>query len=231
MKKTLITLMALGGVALAGVDGDWTATFTTSDTSAKQTIEDYSASFETNAPLTIVLTGGEINNGETNHAVGTYTTGGAFTSSIRPNANTGNGASYTLNFTLTNNSSENVGITAITLNAFTYNSSGSLQGYTRTVKFEIIGGIIGSADVTFTGDQPQSINLTLNEYNEAAFLAAGDSIDFSLAVSKGTSTDTEAVKGTFVGLKGATFTLIPEPATATLSLLALCGLAARRRRR
>lgn len=229
MRKTLITLMALGGVAWAGVDGDWTATFTTSDASKDQTIEDYSASFETNAPLTIVLTGGEINNSGTNQAVGTYT-GGSFTSSVRPNANTGNGASYTLNFTLTNNSTESVGITAITLNAFTYNAGGNLQGYVRTVKFEITGGIIGSADVTFTGDQPQSINLTLNEYNEAAFLAAGDSLDFCLAVSKGTSTDTEAVKGTFVGLKGATFTLIPEPASATLSLLALCGLAARRRR-
>ena len=34
-----------------------------------------------------------------------------------------------------------------------------------------------------------------------------------------------------LGVAAATATLIPEPATATLSLLALCGLAARRRRK
>ena len=56
-------------------------------------------------------------------------------------------------------------------------------------------------------------------------LTAGASRDLALVVSKVSG------NGSFVGLTGASFAVIPEPATATLSLLALAGLAARRRRK
>ena len=49
----------------------------------------------------------------------------------------------------------------------------------------------------------------------------------SLEIFKGENNNT----GVFAGIGNITMAVVPEPTTATLSLLALCGLAARRRRR
>ena len=57
-------------------------------------------------------------------------------------------------------------------------------------------------------------------------LAVNESIAISFDVVKGTSNP-----GCFLGLKSISAAMVPEPATATLSLLALAGLAARRRRK
>ncbi len=70
-------------------------------------------------------------------------------------------------------------------------------------------------------------------------LAAGESISFDVTAAN--STLFSCTRGTYAGIKQLTFNgsvasastgdAIPEPATATLSLLALAGLAARRRRK
>jgi len=236
MKRTLITLLSLAGVAMAGVDGDWTATFTTTDQSKDQTWDDYSAAFPS-GPLTLKITGWTMENtAAPNMANGTYTQaapGGASVDSIRPNANVGNGATYTLNFTLTNtNTVEAIDVTGISFAVFTYDASGNFHDKaTRPITLALDGGLVGTQDVSMVSpayatnnalvDNTTEVSITLNQ---PVYVAAGGQLEFTLKVSEKDS------NGTFVGLKGATFSIIPEPATATLSLLALCGLAARRRR-
>lgn len=229
MKKTLITLTALASVAMAGVDGDWTGSFSWG--------ADSDLSFnlpEEGAPITLTDFTSDKDFKSTNVHVGTYT----------PNVNIGyNAGTWTLSFTVTNTSSELLDIRAITLGTFLFNGDGNFQyadNYDRSVNFTLSVGnsplmtvlspLAGgnnnnnSVDTTLASQLPTTFNLG----EDYISLAAGESVTLSITAADGNN---ETEKGTFVGLSGATFTLIPEPATATLSLLALVGLAARRRRR
>ena len=241
MKKTLIALMALAGVAAAE---DWTATFTSSNTSKDQTYTHYSTAFTEGCPLTMDITQMVIT-GTGNQVNGTYAANaGNNTTSIRPNANVGNGGTYTITFKLTNTSDDVIVLDQITFESFAYNSGGSLQEHNdnvnRNVIFTLNGGIDGKSAVVYTAN-----GLTNKAENSDAVitfapieLTQNAHIEFSLNVTEG-----NGCEGTFVGLKGATFSgeivapvipdtpAVPEPATATLSLLALAGLAVRRRRK
>lgn len=233
MKKTLITLLAMAGVAMAGVDGDWTATFTTSDQSKDQTWEDYSAAFETGAPLTLDFTG-LIITGNTKNGVYTADAPGSMNpSAIRPNANVcaSDAASYVLTCSLKNTSDERMDITAITFASFGYNSSGNAHGNNNNPTASYVLSYKAGADSEYVtlGSQSAEVFSTAEVAYDLAenflTLEANSSVEFSLSVSKVNG------NGSFVGLTGATFSIIPEPATATLSLLALAGLAVRRRRK
>ena len=233
--------MALAGVAAAE---DWTATFTTSNTSKDQAYTDYSAAFAEGCPLTMDITNMVITGTANNQVNGSYAANaGNNTTSIRPNANIGNGGTYTITFKLTNTSDDVIILDQIAFESFAYNSTGSLQSYTdnvqRNVTFTLSGGIEGAAPVLYTAsgvdnvtNSDAAITFTPIELTQNAY------IEFSLKVAKD-----DGCQGTFVGLTGATFSgeivapvtpdtpAVPEPATATLSLLALAGLAARRRRK
>ena len=83
---------------------------------------------------------------------------------------------------------------------------------------------------TASGDMVISLGLTREELKEAGYrdisIDFGSDVDYSELML--------SIEGLFyVGVQdgAATFSLVPEPATATLSLLALAALAARRRRR
>lgn len=234
MKKTFISLLALAGMASAAVEGNWTANFTTSNKSNEQTYKDYTASFPAEGcPLTITFTGMTLNNTGKDQANGSYSTttpGSNNPTAIRPNVNVGNGGSYTLNFTITSKSDDVLTIEAITLNTFLYNSGGNSHdsteapsiNYALTLpsKTVVESQTYNSGSVTWQSPVDFDLgsgSITLNK--------KGDFVALSVKVTEGTS------NGTFVGLSGATFSVIPEPTTATLSLLALCGLAARRRRK
>jgi len=230
MKKTLITLMALAGVAVAE---DWTATFSSSDQTYHQDHNDYSAEFEVNAPLTLQFD--NLTFGSTGTYNGSYTAGAVNPSAIRPNANIckeGAAGTYTLTFTLTNESENTLTIDAITLNVFGYNSSGNahsegtpeayfdltyeLPNSSESITMQQNANVFSTGTVTYAMQEGKSIDLV-----------AGDSITMALNVTR------KSGGGGFVGLSGATITgqLVPEPTTATLSLLALAGLATRRRRK
>ena len=238
MKKSLITLMALAGISMGAVEGTWEAAFTTKDQSVDQTFDDYSAQFTSGAPITLSFTGLTITSGTTNGEYTTASPGSLNTSAIRPNANVcaETSSPYTLNFTITNVSEELLDIRAITFNAFLYNKSGSSHGTTlgtaTSASFTLMSGetSLGTVNAGFPASSSRpandfSMNADISLGDNYITLTAGASRDLALVVSKVSG------KGSFVGLTGASFAVIPEPATATLSLLALCGLAARRRRK
>lgn len=237
MKKTFITLLALAGLASAAVEGDWTATFKSADTTITQAINtdknDYTASFPAEGcPLTLKFTSlstcGSTKSTGYNNAVQYNST------SIRPNINVCKGADhgYDLTFTLENTSGESIQINAITFNAFGYNSGGAShnQGGSPSADFSISYKLPNTTQaITLSNEEvgvysSAEVKFSLKDSN-TIYLAADEKCDITFKV-RGYTTG-----GSFVGLSGATFSVIPEPTTATLSLLALCGLAARRRRK
>lgn len=234
MKKTIIALIALSGMA---VGEEFTATFTSSEPSKSQTYKNYTADFG-EANLTLSITNWGLKNTGKNQANGTYTAGSA-TTSIRPNVNVGNGGSYTLNFTLTNTGETEIRLSSVSFDAFLYNAGGTYQlNAARTIKLTLGGELTGSTVYTIPAVTDKDSNnipldntktIEIAEYETPITINANESIDFTLMVSKGSNENA----GTFVGLKSATFEIesVPEPATATLSLLALAGLAMRRRRK
>ena len=144
-----------------------------------------------------------------------------------PDVNIGNGGTWTLSFTLQNETSATLDIDAISFGIFTFNNDGVSQANntSRDLILTLGGDFGGTASYTHQGSNTGSLISKPLTLQKAVSVAVGDSVDFSLNVQEGVSL------GTFVGLKSITFSTpnIPEPTTATLSLLALAGLAARRR--
>ena len=146
-------------------------------------------------------------------------------------------------------------LTGVTVSAFTYDSSANPQTGTKPTGTEKDGQRWANISTTIDTTTAESTNLTLNSatsgilgttagdvvlngfygVNELVFgggevsLAAGESVDISITMSSSQYTN----DGTYVGLSGLglTYQVTPEPTTATLSLLALAGLCARRRRK
>lgn len=239
MKKTLIALMALAGIAAAETETTpltLSAVFSTSNKGNTQGVGDYSVTFTPSTPLTLsfdtLTISGTTKNGE-------YTTdsaGSVSPTAIRPNANVCAGDSYTLTFTLYNSGQDVVDISSITLDVFGYNKSGNAhtQGvpyanFELTYKLPDATSSVSLKNTHINIYSSATAKFSMGE-NQTITLGANESIQLSLEVTKSEGS------GSFVGLKGATFTgttttTIPEPTTATLSLLALAGLAARRRRK
>ena len=231
MKKTLIGLMALAGVAFASQPATWSTTFVSEEGSYTQTYTDYTATDWTKgAPFTLDFTGLT-----TTKPAGAYDGVEEYeASAIRPGTNVGSGGTWALSFTLTNMGDVAQEISDIDLNIFLYSNTGGNQGGTvkRTITFTMLSGDTTLSTITtlLSGSDTGSLQgLDMPEFSDSITIGAGKSADFTLFVQRGPSEAT----GTFVGLKGATITanLVPEPTTATLSLLALAGLAARRRRK
>lgn len=212
MKKTLIALMALASVAAAE---DYTGTFSWG--------VDAEALFNTTDAITLTNLTVDKAYKATNYNPGT------FTPSVNMNA-----GSWTASFTLTNTSSEAITLSSVTFDAFIFNGGGNqhtTDTVTREVKFTLSGALVGETTVNYT--TPWNTDADANiTFATPVELAAGAAYNVTLKVENGGTNP-----GSFVGLKGATFTSVPvtdpvpEPTTATLSLLALAGLAARRRRK
>ncbi|MBQ7024632.1 MAG: PEP-CTERM sorting domain-containing protein [Akkermansia sp.] len=234
MKKTIITLMALAGVVMGDTEGDWKATFATSDKSYSQTAAKYTATFDIEAPLTLKFTDLAITAG-TDSTNGTYSGTGdneLNPTSIRPNVNICKDSTpsntYTLSFCVENKSQMSLAIANITLDAFGYNSTGIAHtAGTPKANFSL-AYTLNENPFTITANEinvysDATVNFDLE--NNAITLGAGEEVTFFLTVSRNDG------NGSFVGLKSATFKVVPEPTTTTLSLLAMAGLAARRRRK
>ncbi len=217
MKKTLIALMALAGVATAD---EYIGTF------------DGKTFIFSNGPITLE----NIQCSPDDYKTPTYLGDnvGTETTYIAPNINM-NAGSWTISCKVKNNSDIAITLGSVTLDAFMFTGAGIQHeddGKVRDVSFTLGGDFDGSVVETFTGKDNEvkfrntDTDATIS-FTAPVTIDAGKDVSFTLTVANGGENG-----GSFVGLKGATFTsvTIPEPATATLSLLALAGLAARRRR-
>ena len=180
---------------------------------------------------------------------GNKTGGGYMTDYLRPNINMNEG-SWTLSFTLKNDSSSAITLSSVNFDSFICNGGGNQHtsdDHTRQALFTLSQTTsdtssitLGSTVVTFSTkddnisatdiwDTDADAKIT---FSSALEIAAGESIQFNLTVG---TAEGITNAGSFVGLKGVAFNgetaLVPEPTTATLSLLALAGLAVRRRRK
>lgn len=217
MKKTIVALMALAGVAMAD---DYTGTFD-------------GKSFVTSGALTLSEITCTPDSYKTPSFLGKDVPAG--TTYIAPDINM-NAGSWTLSAKITNDSEEAITLSSVTFDAFMFTGAGEQHeddGKVRQVSFTLGGSLAGTVTKEFTGkidgvnyrDTDADAIITLTA---PVTIEAGKDITFTLTVAKGAENG-----GSYVGLKGATFSTpaVPEPTTATLSLLALAGLAARRRRR
>jgi len=233
MKKTIIALMTLAGIAVA------TETDTTPITLSATFTSDITAVCPEGVSYDVTIQGLSVENKSGGNYMVDY---------LRPNLNMNTGDSWTLSFSLENKTNGTITLNSVNFDSFIFNGSGvqhENDTQTRQAQFtltDVSSNVLGTTDVTFClpnsapegetsnaiWNTDQDANITLSS---AVELAAGESIQFKLTVGKGDLVN----PGAYVGLKGVTFTgettLVPEPTTATLSLLALAGLAARRRRK
>ncbi|MBQ2814704.1 MAG: PEP-CTERM sorting domain-containing protein [Akkermansia sp.] len=231
MKKTIIALLALTGVAGAvDYSGAFSGASTTNPT----------PTFTFEGELALTLSISEYTSGY--NGSGTLNPG-----SLRPNVNVGGaivngveqeGTPWSAKFTLKNDSAETITLGSITFDAYAFNSGGSAQSADknkREINFTLTGDIQSSVVHSFTNEtDPNDDTKTIEHWDDNPTLSftpieisTDDELTFTLKVSESDS------KGCYVGLTGITFSTptVPEPTTATLSLLALAGLAARRRRK
>ena len=173
-------------------------------------------------------------------AVTLQTSGGAGSDAkiFTPNSNVGSGTPWTATFSFKNVNNVLSSLDSIDLGVVLFNSGGTYQ----------TEGANWSGNITFTALITGSDSTQLGTFTYTLTPGKGkddDTFDITLT---GTSIDLTDVSsfnmelkltetldsGTYAGLKTMGFTgtqSIPEPTTATLSLLALAGLAARRRRK
>ncbi|MBE6418343.1 MAG: PEP-CTERM sorting domain-containing protein [Akkermansiaceae bacterium] len=142
------------------------------------------------------------------------------------------GRYWTLNFSITNGTSSDITLNSLSLTLKGVNADGNTWTNSQYG--------IGDISLSILDDQETVLGTSTVTIGKDGSSVTGN-IEFSNGITLGQKPlklslqVKDAANGMtgFVALTGGTFTYktIPEPATATLSLLALCGLAARRRRK
>lgn len=236
MKKTLIALMAIAGMAVATEETPITLGVTFGNCAQA-------------TPANVTLSLGEVATGSVvslvqtaapTEAVTLQTKGTAGTAAaiFTPNSNVGTGTPWTATFSFKNVNNVLSSLDSIDLGVVLFNSGGEYQ----TNKATWTGDIVFTALITNSNSESLgtfTYTLTPTQGKGSAtfdITLTGTSIDLTDVSSFNMELKlTETLgTGTFAGLKTMGFTgtqSIPEPTTATLSLLALAGLAARRRRK
>ena len=242
MKKTLIALTALAGMAVATEETPITlgVTFGNCAQSTATAVTLNLGEVATGSVVSLVST----NNPTTNIEILTNGAAGGDKTIFTPNTNVGNGAPWTATFKFDNVNSVLTSLDSISLDVVILQSTGNYHPTTTTWT----GDIVFTSTIT-TGTDSNAVTLGTYTYTltpkkgkgsdvfEVALVptAGGSAVDLTDVSSFNmTLALTETLSGgAFVGLKGMELKgqLVPEPTTATLSLLALAGLAARRRRK
>ncbi len=232
MKKTLVLICSLAAVAQAA---DITFTYDPATNLASTAV--------TATPTASGATAGSV----TLTGATSLKTGGYADNLFTPSINVGNNNTwtYTLSFTvLSDMTTDSVSVAMITSNA-SGNTQNTGRKYSNTLT--LAGGELNLAPVTVAGEYgsdsttPTSPVYDINAgevtdgsgaivtfaLGQEVTLAAGETYTLTLEATRGAETN-----GYFVGISAIQVNeVVPEPATATLSLLALAGLAARRRRK
>lgn len=126
-------------------------------------------------------------------------------------------------FSITNDSSELVTLNSFNVTAFAANDSGDKIGSNRGETLILTFGGNSAKEISTTLVAGQKVQVEF-EFTQPVELAAGQQVDVNLQVRRNGNQFYPGFSS--VSVKGT-----PEPATATLSLLALAGLASRRRRK
>ena len=236
MKKTfsvIVSILALAGSAHAAI------------------VFDYQANPQATADFYYLVVTGAFLTGQTFTGVSNQKTGSNYVDSfLSPNINVGNGNAWSvsLSFTVT----EAVTVDSIALNLFTFSDANAVQNSDRrgSYTFDLKLGdnvlascsnsnltYLGTGDVNAGSSQQASVG-TLGQLggssgiheegtlNQAVTLSAGNTYTLELSLNRGQET-----QGYFVGLGAIELNTIPEPATASLSILGMAALMMRRRRR
>lgn len=127
-------------------------------------------------------------------------------------------------FSITNDSSELVTLNSFNVTAFAASNDGNSIATNRSETLILTFGDNSAQEISTTLVSGQKVQVAF-EFTQPVELAAGQQVDVNLQVHK-TSGNQFYPGFSSVSVKGT-----PEPATATLSLLALAGLASRRRRK
>lgn len=151
----------------------------------------------------------------------------AYQNSFSPDAQlrSGSSDSWTMNFTVTNNTEEEITLTQFTFDAYGINGGGSDKNAKIPVTLTL-GQVSTSIELAYGGSTSTgTLDLT---GDNAITIGANETVTLALTMSNAKTYNT------YSGITAGSVTygnLVPEPATATLSLLALAGLAVRRRRK
>ena len=239
MKKTIITLIALASVAAATesnvtpitLDVTFGNCAQTTPSAATLTIEE---GIMTGSVQSLVQT-------DTTTAVSLKNTGAAGRDAavFTPNTNVGNGTPWTATFNFDNVNKALTSLDSINLGVVLFDSAGEYQPngaawtggitFTATITDSATSSQLGTFAYTLTpgngkGSTPFPITLAGNSID----LTNVSSFDMELKLTE------DLLTGTYAGLSSMGFTgtpVVPEPTTATLSLLALAALTVRRRRK
>jgi len=242
MRKTIIALMMLSYVAGAETE---TNTYSakinreTVTTDEGTTQDQISATFGSDSPIARVDLWNCINtaNGDElgfkNTSVNPNT--------LSPDLNVGSGDSWsiTMQFTPQMDLKSVVELNSITLTVYAFNNGGTAQNadnLARDVSFTLMDGNTELATtIKELGNSNNNTNYQQDfeiTFDSPITVSSRMTPKFTLTV---TNANDNTSTGTYIGLSnivlGASVPAIPEPTTATLSLLALAGLAARRRRK
>lgn len=229
MKKTITMLLVLSGVASA----DYSGTFSWETGNANPLDNVPTFNFSEGNELWLFVSELKVNGETLDMATASAKSSMVYAGSLTPDADVGGGSSWSLNFNILNYSEETLTLNGITLDSFAYGKEGTALDsdfLPREVTFTLTGAEDASVTHAFTNLEAATTvynwdsNPTLT-FASPLVIEAGGYASFDLTIS-----EVSAPEGSFIGLSGATLHTVPEPATAMLSLLALCGLFARRRR-
>ena len=162
-----------------------------------------------------------------------------------PDSNVGQGKSWTLTFTIFNtNVSDSMIFEAITLQAVLYDGDGQFQpsNTPRNITFTLgvkdgetlgtVSQLMDGSGINTDASRAENVTETTITLDRPLEIAANSSVTLTLTASPMLNASGGNASGgsTHVGVKGAVLQFVPEPTTTTLSLLALAGMAVRRRR-
>lgn len=182
--------------------------------------------------LTLSYTNWTYNGGGSN-SVGSWQTPEheAYQNSFSPDAQLRDGVgtqelpdSWTMNFTVTNNTDAVITLTQFTFDTYSYFGGGKDRDSAVQVTLTLGQVTTERFDLGYKGDTAEAVlNLT---GADAITIGAKQTVSLALIMNGSDPNNT------YTGIKSGsvTYSVVPEPTTASLSLLALAGLAARRRR-
>lgn len=225
MKKALIALLVLGSYSFAD-----TQEFNFSGTSTGCVI---SPDALTATPLTLIYKNTDgVGGNSGDDAEKWLNRADGYVPKIRLDETSNGNKYWIVSTTITNESNTSITLGTLAAEVFACNSEGSNQNYLRTVVVDLAIGNeskIGNELTLASGGSKGGVTFKLD--NEIT-LQKGDHVDISVKVYRPDDKIDGYDSHTYAGLHKISLTYsVPEPTTATLSLLALAGLAARRRRR